>query len=198
MIWSAYREIIQGNVILEAKQRGQDEVDIPDWYFTRLFKKRDAIDAHRNNTMASVYGIKKINWLPAYFNYAILETSQPLVTDISLVDNLHLTALYEYHELAAHKDGIVLGFNQNLDEFSLQNDGQFYVELQPRDQQSLELMLDTQKVTKIGSEYYYWLPLKKPKINQLEGVFVGFRVDGSGESTALGKQAFKIEVLKPQ
>jgi len=187
---------IRERVILEAKQQGRDEVDIPDWYFTRLFKKRDAIDAHRNNTMASFYGIKKINWLPAYFNYAILETSQPLVADISLTDNLRLTALYEYHEFAARKDGLVLGFNQDLSRFISQNDGQFYVELQPRDQQSLDVIIDTQKVTKIGSGYYYWLPIKQLKINQLEQIFVGFSADDSGGSTARNRQAFRVELLK--
>src|SRR5690625_1908300 len=60
---------IRERVILEAKQQGRDEVDIPDWYFTRLLKKRDAIDAYRNETMASYYGLKKITWHSRYFKY---------------------------------------------------------------------------------------------------------------------------------
>jgi len=162
---------IRESIIAQAKEDNQNRVDIPDWYFTRLLKKRDAIDEHRNKRMANYYGMEKINWTPAYFNYAILQTKEPLATDIKLDKDLQLRTLYEYREFAASKDGLVLGFNHKLAQIAKKNKMQFSAELQFKERKKNKVIpLNVEEETKIGDFYYYWIPLKKQKLKDIQHI----------------------------
>lgn len=65
---------IREEIIATAKVNQNDQVEIPDWYFTKLAKETDKFDLFRSDAMPAYYGIKQIKWNPAYFNYAILKT----------------------------------------------------------------------------------------------------------------------------
>lgn len=187
---------IREQIIAEAKEKNKNHVDIPDWYFTRLLKKRDAIDEHRNGRMANYYGMEKINWTPAYFNYAILQTKEPLATDIKLDKDLQLRNLYEYREFAASKDGLVLGFNHNLGQIVKKNKMQFSAELQFKERKKNKVIpLNIEEETKIGGFYYYWIPLEKQKLKDIRHIVI--RADLSQNEQAhsnMGDTSFAVQV----
>lgn len=166
---------IREEIIFSAQSDGQQSVEIPDWYFTKLFKSSDTFDKYRSGAMRKYYGIKEIKWVPAYFNYAILKKNTPIELNKNLIDDLSLKAIYVYDEIGSKNSSLMLEFNKNLTNYIKEGDNVLYAHLYQKGvDKFINSDLPINRYTKVGDAYYYRILLKGAKIEKLSKLNFGF------------------------
>lgn len=85
---------IRNALILRAKAKGCNEVQIPGWYFTKLARQSDKFDTWHCCAMQEYYEIENIVIQTASFNYAILKTKQPIIDNLKLTDQRKMRLYY--------------------------------------------------------------------------------------------------------
>lgn len=159
MIQTDVQAKIRNEIVLRAKAQGYSEVSIPDWYFTKLLKESDKFDLWRSDSMPEYYGIKKIVWEPADFNYAILKTKKPVVFTSQLNNNLSLRMFYNNSNIYFDEPSLVFEFERPLNLFDKKNaviEFNFYLNNQ---NQFVSIDKKTEDFCKIGNFYYYVVKL---------------------------------------
>lgn len=176
IIQTSSQEKIRENIIKDAKNKGKNEVKIPDWYFTRLLKKTDKFDMYRSGAMAPYYGVKKIIWMPVKFNYSVLKNTKPIKINMNLKNSLKLKSIfYSNGYKIFDKNRIILEFNNSLLNYIKKGDNILFIHLYLKNNDSfINKDQDINNFTQIGESFYYCIDLNNIKLDNIEFIKFGF------------------------
>lgn len=176
-----YQEQVRDSVIEEAKNSGINEAKIPDWHFTKLLKNSDRFDMYRSGAMPKYYGIEKITWLPANFNYGILRYTKPNILNFDINSELKLLSIYSYRELFLMKKAVLVFDSQLKDNITVN----FY----KTNKLSKTTKIISDNFTLISGKYYYPIPFKFFDIKEFDKIgfillekeeFLEFKINNIG------------------
>ena len=147
-------------VIEYAKKNGESKARIPEFYWTDLVRYSDVFGVgHHNPYMPSYYGIDEIIHLPVSFNYAIIKTQKPVLSQ-NLSDDLKLNLFYDNPPTAfRNARNLVFEFNQNLLEIADIGDSDLAIHLFLDDKDEI-LTMKLDDFLQIGNKFYYATELK--------------------------------------
>ena len=186
---------IREEIIATAKVNQNDQVEIPDWYFTKLAKETDKFDLFRSDAMPAYYGIKQIKWNPAYFNYAILKTKKPIITGIQVTDTIKMDC-YHFGGYCFFDDAsLVFGFDCSPLLLTDKTDSKIFFMLYLMKEKSVsqEPIVVEQNVatfTKVENHYYY--AIKTPKNFKVQDIK---RIDIALDTAKKAKVLFTVPVF---
>lgn len=185
---------IREEIILKAKNQGESEAKIPDWYFTKLIKDNDKFDLYRSLDMPHYYGIEKITWLPVKFNYAIIKTQKPILSQ-NLADNLKLNLFYDNApRLFRNNKNLVFEFDKNILNIAKQGDNILYIYPFINDNEFLNAHTQINNFTQIGEKIYYVINLENFDIEKFKKINFGFYNSVSEKASA----QFSINLKEPK
>lgn len=154
MIQTNTQKNIWDEIILQAKIKGYNLVEVPDWYFTKLAKYNDTFDLCKFGETNKYYGIERIIWKPVYFNYAVLKTKEPLIRHYKLNNNLYaLMYLNDSHPFF-DDPCLVFGFEESLELFLNKNAKMLFRFYEKGNQNYVEIEKNIDDYVKIGNNYY--------------------------------------------
>ena len=157
---------IREKIIKNAKEKGENEAKIPDWYFTKLVKNRDQFDLYKCPYMPRYYDIEKITWLPAKFNYAIIKTQKPILSE-NLPNNLKLNLFYDNpYRLFSDNRILAFEFNKDIKEIAEQNGNLLLAHLFLNKNEEFI----TTDFMQIEEKFYYLVNLNDKKIENIEKI----------------------------
>lgn len=164
---------IREKVIDEALEKKEEIAYIPDWYFVRPFKETDNIELHRSGAMPAYYGIDRIEWVPARFNYAQLVLADKFLINKSLNDELRVNYLYKYND--GGREYIILEFNRNPSDFCAPGESFLYFHAYIEGGEGF-INIDTHlgSFTRIGNLFYYSFALGDVMRDKVERINFGF------------------------
>ena len=170
----------------EAKTKGQKTVKIPNWYFTNLLKNDDKFDMFRSSVMPKYYGIKEINWTPAFFDYSILNINKPFILNKSLKDDLKLNAIYY---IDGHKifqpNQLILEFNQLPKNYKQEQDNIFYIHLfTDKHSEYLNKNRRFDQFTEIKGKYYSKIEINDLNYHNIKKLDFGFHNSETEKNSA--------------
>lgn len=111
-VW--YQSKIRESVVLDAKSRGEKEVVVPSYYYTKLMKGSDTLSTFDNSAVNLYYGMDKITYVPALFNYAGIDKLPKLDVDLLVSDGVRVTSIYAYDEGLGYKSKLLFKISGNI------------------------------------------------------------------------------------
>lgn len=100
-VWAQSK--VRDSMLLEAKVNGLREATIPSYYYTKLLKESDKLSSFDNSSADSYYGLDKITYVPATFNYANIQNLPKLNVDLLINDGVKINSIYSYEEGGGYK-----------------------------------------------------------------------------------------------
>lgn len=165
---------IREKIILQAKYQNQNEVEIPDWYFTKLAKNRDTFDLWRSDFMPKYYGVKRIIWNPVDFNYAIIKTQKPYLGNSTSIDQLQVKLFCNMSSEFFDEASLVFEFPQTLI-LSAGNFDKVWFRFYSADKQHFVCVVKgTNDFSKIENNCYYVIYLNEINLQEIKAIDVGF------------------------
>ncbi len=171
-----HQQEVREELIYSAKSAGENSVEIPDWYFTKLLKNSDKFDTYRSGAMPGYYGIGSIKWLPINFNYAALKNGNYTDLNHSFVSGLILEGIYEYKDrFFSNKNYFIFEFNEPLKMYVKEGDTTLYIHLHQKGKSGfINVDVPLSSEVKLGNKYYYKTRDIKANLDSLESISIGF------------------------
>lgn len=100
--------------------------------------------------------IEKITWLPVKFNYAILKTQKPFVSQ-KLRDDLKLNLFYDHAPVPfRHSRNLILEFDKNIIDFMDNGDATLNIHIHLKNGDGfINIDKNIYDFDNIGEKYYY-------------------------------------------
>ena len=154
MVQTNTQKNIWDEIILQTKIKGCNQVEVPDWYFTKLAKYNDTFDLCKFGETNKYYGIERITWKPVYFNYAVLKSKEPLIRHYKLNNDLY--ALMYLNDCQSFLDDpcLVFGFEDSLELFLNRNAKMLFRFYEKGNPSFVEIEKNIDDYIKIGNNYY--------------------------------------------
>ncbi|NNA99532.1 DUF3329 domain-containing protein [Pseudomonas gessardii] len=89
---------IRESIIFDAKSKGLKEIQVPSYHYTRLLKSSDTLSTFDNSAVNLYYGVDKISYVPAQFNYAGIERLPKIDVDLVVKEGIRISSIYAYDE----------------------------------------------------------------------------------------------------
>jgi len=95
-VWAQSK--IRESIILDAKAKGLKEVQVPSYYYTKLLKPSDKLASFDNNAVDLYYGLDRISYYTAPFNYAGIERLPKADLSLPVIDGVLINRIYAYDD----------------------------------------------------------------------------------------------------
>jgi len=95
-VWAQSK--VRESIILDAKSKGLKEVQVPSYYYTKLLKPSDKLASFDNNAVDLYYGLDKISYYAAPFNYAGIDRLPKAGVNLPIIDGVLIDSIYAYDD----------------------------------------------------------------------------------------------------
>lgn len=126
------QEGIRNKIIFDAKSKGDLDIKIPDFYFTKLVKYEDQFDTYHNpQTMGKFWGVNSIDKYDVNFDYSVISDKEnSILIGKDIVNGFHLINVYLYDEVVGvfnkRKNYILFEFDKNPELYINNDNGMFF------------------------------------------------------------------------
>ena len=153
------QEEIRNEIILDAKSKGEMDIKIPNFYFTKLVKYEDQFDTYHNpQTMGKFWGVNSIDKYDVNFDYSVISGKENLIfIGKDIVNGLHLINVYLYSEavglFSKRQNYMLFEFDKNP-ELYINNDNGMFFNICDRKDFCVNVGVSTVKSNLIAGKYY--------------------------------------------
>ncbi|AOE79441.1 hypothetical protein A7318_12805 [Pseudomonas lurida] len=95
-VWAQSK--MRESIIVGAKAKGLKEVQVPSYYYTKLLKPSDKLASFDNNAVDLYYGLDRISYYTAPFNYAGIERLPKADVSLPVIDGVLINRIYAYDD----------------------------------------------------------------------------------------------------
>lgn len=172
------QSFVRSDLIKQAKLEGKAEVNIPSFYFLGLMKDGDKFDTYHSPYMAHYYGLKKINAMPAPFNYAVLSENYLLPLNLKIKDNL-AKGIYAYDDKFRNESVFIIEFAKPA---NVPVSEDFRLFIKPVTEQGVVSKNTSlpMRTVKIGQRNFTYVRVKNVDFGSLKGINLGAYKTSSG------------------
>jgi hypothetical protein len=104
-VWAQSK--VRESMLFEAKVNGLKEATIPSYYYTKLLKDSDKLSSFDNSSADGYYGLERITYVPATFNYANIQSLPKLNVNLLINDGVKISSIYSYEEGGGYKSKLL-------------------------------------------------------------------------------------------
>lgn len=105
---------IRDSIVISNKQKGIDNISIPEFYFSQLIKPYDRFDLSHTRFMANYFGVKSINTFKVNFDYSMIDKGFARDVNIRINNNTFIKKMSFYPESFGIRNFIVMELNEPL------------------------------------------------------------------------------------
>ena len=153
------QEGIRNQIIFDAKSKGDLDIKIPGFYFTKLVKYEDQFDTYHNpQTMGKFWGVNSIDKYDVNFDYSVISGKEnSIFIGKDIVNGFHLINVYLYDEVVGifnkRKNYILFEFDKSP-ELYINNDNGMYFNICDAGDFCVNVDVSNVKPNLIAGKYY--------------------------------------------
>lgn len=163
---------IREKIVLTAKDRGQSDVKIPEFYFPQLAKYYDRFDTYHSKALARYYGVKSTKIFRIGFDYSQINKAPFITVNKPFFDGFSLEKIYFYSENLGMKNMVLLEFSGPVNNKASPGD-RIYMHIYRKGHTDFINADVDVYTTVIDNRYFTWRDVSTVKLDDIDRIDIG-------------------------
>lgn len=163
---------IREKIVLTAKDNGEFDVKIPEFYFPQLAKYYDRFDTYHSKALARYYGVKSTEMFRIGFDYSQINKAESISVDKPFLDGFSLKKIYIYSENLGIKNMALLEFSGPINKKTAPGD-KIFMHIYRKGHTGFTNADVDAYPTVVDGRYFTWKDIKSVKLSEIESIEIG-------------------------